>query len=192
MIFARPWHSPNKLLFCWTENIILLSINTLQQWVQSNLLRCSVKLVNAMRLNGYPNLNITELWYASACPRFYTLMKMGTFGHIPEFKVFTECPIRNTSKHLLVTTIVPIRIYKFSNTHCSYICDACKSVYIYMYMVTLPWLLALKQSWEFKYTSWLDCCILVYVKNKILLYAKKKSSSNNRSIKVGLVTTIWQ
>jgi len=54
-----------------------------------------VKLVNAMRLNGYPNLNITELWYASACPRFYTLMKMGTFGHIPEFKVFTVCPIRN-------------------------------------------------------------------------------------------------
>ena len=63
-----------------------------------------MKLVNAMQLNGYPNLNKTELWYASACPRFYTLMKMGTFGHIPEFKVFTECPIRNQSFAFLEVT----------------------------------------------------------------------------------------
>ena len=69
----------------------------------------------------------------SACPRFYTLMKMGTFGHIPELKICTQCsnqiPKFTPSHNYRNDT----QISKPNNTHCSCIYDACKNVYTRTY-----------------------------------------------------------
>ena len=65
----------------------------------------------------------------SACPRFYTLMKMGTFGHIPELKICTQCSNRIPKFTPSHNYRKDTQISKPNNTHCSCIYDACKNVY---------------------------------------------------------------
>ena len=116
------------------------------------------------RLNGYPNLNIT----AMVCLHAQDSIHRWKWARLVTFLSLNY--VQNVLSKVNLIYISRSRNILLCDSKPTYIVQACvcKNVCVCMgiHMVTFSWLpmIAVEQSWTYKNTSWLDCCILLWLR----------------------------